>query len=122
MAIGVYPLNITFAQRRRALWEHLRETMERDEMWSAYAESYDPIIGEFTDYKELVERVVAQIDGAENCLDIGAGTGNTTIELHRKAPKRHVHAVDVNHNMLRKLHTKLEQHPRLQRAYNNHSR
>ena len=74
-------------------------------------ESYDPIIGEFTDYKELVERVVAQIDGAENCLDIGAGTGNTTIELHRKAPKRHVHAVDVNHNMLRKLHTKLEQHP-----------
>jgi len=53
-------LNISYAERQDTIWKQLREAMTREESWSRYAECYDPIIADFSQNKELVERVVRQ--------------------------------------------------------------
>ncbi len=105
-------LSVNFCERADVLWEKLKEVAMRDVSWSKYAESYDDIIGEYPEYQKLVDLVVSQIGKSEVCLDLGAGTGNTTLALHRKAKlggfDRLVTAIDTNEEMLARLIKKLE--------------
>src|SRR5262245_22484792 len=89
-------LNVSYVQWSEKFWTYVREVMQRDELWSTYAESYDPIIGAYQENQDLVRVVVEQVDDAEWCLDVGAGTGNSTMELLRANPNRRVVAIDIN--------------------------
>ena len=112
-------LSVAFAQRPAALQESLLMAMGRDQMWSTYADYYDLIIGEFSHYQSLVEQVVNQVDGSERCLDIGAGTGGTTLRLLETMETRTVHAVEPNYRMLRLLDGKIKEHDRRAKAENS---
>ena len=105
-------LSIRYCEREDDLWAHLKEIAMREIRWSKYAESYDEIIGDYPEYQKLVELIVAQVGNSEECLDLGAGTGNTTIALHNKAQvagrQRRVTAIDTNEEMLFRLGNKLE--------------
>jgi len=100
-------LNIDYAEREKEIWGKLKETMTSDETWSLYAKNYDSIIASFSENKELVKKVVERIGRRENCLDIGAGTGSTTIEMLKTLESRKVHAIDMNYFMLKCLHQKV---------------
>ncbi|HYH65039.1 MAG TPA: methyltransferase domain-containing protein [Urbifossiella sp.] len=107
----VVNLNASYVQRAEEFWKYIEAVMERDEMWSAYAESYDPIISSFQDNQDLVQFVVDQVDGAKRCLDVGAGTGSTTVRLLATNPEREVVAIDINKKMLEQLDRKLDANP-----------
>lgn len=99
--------------RRRRFWQRLEFVMNREANWSKYAHSYDPIIGSFPEYQKLVDLVTGMVGAARNCLDLGAGTGNATIELLESELTRSVRAIEGNAEMLEKLDQKLAAKPEL---------
>jgi len=83
-------------------------TVQTHALWSDYADCYDPVIADFSENRKLVKKVVDKIgDSPLNCLDIGAGTGSTTLELLNRNPARRVHAIEPNGEMVKRLHGKL---------------
>jgi ubiquinone/menaquinone biosynthesis C-methylase UbiE len=101
-------LSISYAERSDEVWGHLLEGIRRDELWSRYAGCYDEIIAAFAANKDLVNAVVLLAGDAKNCIDVGAGTGSTTIKLLETKADREVYAVDSNYRMLARLKSNLD--------------
>lgn len=80
-------------------------TMESN--WSEYAVSYDKLLLNFEPYLKLQELVCSELSGMRRCADIGAGTGNTTLELIKQDSRRTVHAIEPNEEMLSIFRKKL---------------
>jgi len=93
------------------LWKHLKLIMTRESNWSKYAHCYDLIIGEFTEYKNLRNKIVDLVGTSRHqCLEIGCGTGNCVIRLLETDPSRTVTAIEGNEEMLCCLEQKLSAH------------
>jgi ubiquinone/menaquinone biosynthesis C-methylase UbiE len=76
-------------------------------IWDSYAFSYDRILTQLSFYNDAVERHVRALskDGVSRVLDLGAGTGNVTVQLLRRGQR--VTAVDRSHAMLEGLRQKV---------------
>ncbi len=90
------------------LWNQVVDRQDRDTIWANYASVYDELLLHFTDYMNLLEKVAKQMAGIEQCVDLGAGTGNSALALLRSSPTRSVVAVDSSDAMLRRLRKKLD--------------
>lgn len=100
-------MEIESAERERELRDMLSKERRRQLTWDFYAVSYDRVLPLLPFYKEVVKRHVKAMSAPNinNVLDLGAGTGNVTIELLRA--NRNVVAVDLSRAMLEKLRTKV---------------
>jgi ubiquinone/menaquinone biosynthesis C-methylase UbiE len=83
--------------------------------WSKYSAVYDQLLLHFPDYRDLLRKVSAEVGDARLCADLGAGTGNSTIQLLDDESDRRVWAVDSNSFMIQRLASKVGQkyHDRL---------
>ncbi|MGH8487609.1 MAG: methyltransferase domain-containing protein [Gammaproteobacteria bacterium] len=61
----------------------------------------------FDPYNELIRKAVSLLDDARAVADLGAGTGNVTVELFRQLPYRDVWALESNQEMIDLLQRKL---------------
>lgn len=100
-------LNVSRADRAKELWAAVHRRIRDELHWARYAVSYDALLVKFEEYGELVRSVVSRLDNCHRVLDLGAGTGNGTIELLEKRRDREVWAVESNHAMLSRLIDKL---------------
>jgi len=72
---------------------------ENRDFWDRLAGWYDPVTLKLTrDYPALVQRIVHDVNGVENVLEVATGTGLVAIELARKAGI--VEAVDFSPRMI----------------------
>ena len=72
----------------------------------------------FEEYSKLLALVCSKLGGARNCADLGAGTGNGTLELLRQHDQRTVWAIEPNEEMLVRLRGKVEDDPALKNRVN----
>ncbi len=108
-------LNICHVDEREKFWRAMEQTLAQEVNWAKYAKVYDTVIGDFEGYRELLNLVVGNVGPARVCLDLGAGTGNSTVRLLSSDAQRTVLSVDNNEAMLRILDRKLaEQGPDFQ--------
>jgi ubiquinone/menaquinone biosynthesis C-methylase UbiE len=84
------------------------QNLRTDVNWSAYAAQYDKIIGEFSEYRKLVDTVVTKMGEPEKCLDLGAGTGTVMFALLAASQKTKVMAIEKNEAMLDCLLRKMD--------------
>jgi ubiquinone/menaquinone biosynthesis C-methylase UbiE len=103
-------LNIASAEKEVELWRDLEQTLQEVVNWSRYAVSYDKLLFPFTDYNALVDLVISQLGEAPLCVDLGAGTGNATLQLLQTHPSRQVWAIESNEMMLQYLRQKVGAH------------
>jgi ubiquinone/menaquinone biosynthesis C-methylase UbiE len=77
-------------------------------VFEAYATRYDRVLPKLPNYREMLERHLRRIEPKPgmHVLDLGAGTGNLSLELLRRGA--HVTAVDVSTAMLNELRQKLD--------------
>ena len=70
--------------------------------WSQYAVAYDRVLMRYPGYIELVRMHCGSVQKAPpgRVLDLGAGTGNITLEILKQCPERRVIVVDYNQSML----------------------
>jgi ubiquinone/menaquinone biosynthesis C-methylase UbiE len=82
-----------------------------EDIWDAYAKSYDSVLPILPFYQEAVNRHVAalSIHGARNVIDVGAGTGNVAIPLVQRGIA--VTAIDISAGMLKQLRSKAKDCP-----------
>lgn len=99
-------LNVRFVQRDKDYWKNAEQVLERERLWTSYAESYDAVVQKYPKYKDLVKKVVRQVENCKLCLEIGAGTGNTTLALLNQNDGT-VTAIESNDAMLEQLTKKL---------------
>ena len=72
---------------------------ENIEFWDRIAKRYDRITLKLTkDYSALMRRIVDEINGAENVLEVATGSGLIAIEVAKKA--KMVEAVDISSKMI----------------------
>lgn len=102
-------------------WEDLTAVVTRTVNWTRYALTYDRVIGNFGEYQKLEERAVRLVcenvrpnghPGGLRLLDLGAGTGNSTVRLLREYEEGTIDAVDNNAAMLLRLEDKLNEKDR----------
>ena len=78
---------------------------ENRKFWDRIARRYDRLTMKLTrDYPALVQRIVNDVNGAENVLEVATGTGLVAIELARNAGR--VEAVDFSSEMIEFATTK----------------
>ncbi len=106
-AWAVY-LNIESCENAALLWSDLQRRLESELNWSRYAISYDKLLLNFSANVQLLETIVAKVAGCQRCLDLGAGTGNVTLQLLQSDDSRFVCAVEPNHAMAQQLISKVE--------------
>jgi ubiquinone/menaquinone biosynthesis C-methylase UbiE len=99
-------LDVIDAEDSARLWHDMLARIEDEVGWSRYGVVYDDLLLQFPDYRALVQQVAGLVGGSRRCIDLGAGTGNGTIELLRD-PEREVWAVEINETMLHHLRAKL---------------
>src|SRR5262249_24566968 len=99
-------LNIVGAEKKEALWNELKRLLDARVNLTLYAPSYDQLVLNFDEYGRLIKLVCSKLEGAKQCADLGAGTGNGTLELLREQPDRTVWAVDPCEEMLTRLRSK----------------
>jgi ubiquinone/menaquinone biosynthesis C-methylase UbiE len=77
-----------------------------EQVWAAYAESYDHILPILPFYQEAVRRHVEALTGAGilRVIDVGAGTGN--VAVHLASHGLEVTAMDISGAMLDQLRRK----------------
>jgi SAM-dependent methyltransferase len=77
-----------------------------EQVWEAYAESYDHILPILPFYQEAVRRHVNRLTGAsiQRVIDVGAGTGNVAVQLAPRGVE--VTAIDISRAMLDQLRGK----------------
>ncbi|NRB47970.1 MAG: class I SAM-dependent methyltransferase [Saprospiraceae bacterium] len=72
--------------------------------WNAYAQQYDLLLAYNpyyqTTYKEIITKIQSwDIDAGSKLADLGAGTGNYSVELAKHFPQAQVLHIDSNKNM-----------------------
>lgn len=97
-------LNVQSVENREAYEKELKRALEEQVNWRVYATSYDHVLTRFSEYRSLLRRHVDAVAARNRILDLGAGTGNVSLEL-LKAGKE-VTAVDYNEAMLTRLREK----------------
>lgn len=107
MAWAVY-LNIESCEKPELLWGDLQRRLESELHWSRYAVSYDKLLLNFPEYIRLLENVVSRVSGSRRILDLGAGTGNATLQLLQSGNDMEVCSVEPNHAMAQQLISKVE--------------
>jgi ubiquinone/menaquinone biosynthesis C-methylase UbiE len=105
-------LFIVSAERSEELWASIVRRLEQEVTWSRYAVVYDKLLLNFPDYLDLLKIVVSQIEHAQLCLDLGAGTGNSALALLDNDPTRIVWAIESNEIMLRQFRNKVSENYR----------
>jgi ubiquinone/menaquinone biosynthesis C-methylase UbiE len=100
-------LNILDAERLGDLWDAIRRKLRERVNWSAYSLVYDKILLRFARYNTLVQKVAGRLQGLGTCADLGAGTGNGTIQLRRQNPSMTIYAIEPNDQMLTQMVSKL---------------
>jgi ubiquinone/menaquinone biosynthesis C-methylase UbiE len=105
-------LNIVLAEKNAELRKHLAATLADKLNWTRYAFAYDKLLTPFEDYHHLVKLVVSKVENARVCIDLGAGTGNGTLQLLKENRRRIVWAVESNEGMLRYLRSKVQKQGR----------
>ena len=100
-------MEVQSAENEGELWKTLSREHRRQLTWESYAVSYDRVLPLLPFYQEVVKRHVESMSAPdiENILDLGAGTGNVTVELLKI--NRKVTALDLSRAMLAKLRTKV---------------
>ena len=108
--LWVVGLNISSVEEKKAkeFWQQIFQKLSEEANWTVYATSYDKLLSNFDAYDKLIKKVVSRVGNAKKCIDLGAGTGNTALELLKK-PNRQVWAVEENDQMLERLAGKLEE-------------
>lgn len=81
--------------------------------WDAYAEKYDMLLSYNPFYKELKEEVFYKMKSWKvkvggTIVDLGAGTGNYSIEIARLFPSAQILHIDNNEGMNKIAHEKAE--------------
>ena len=72
---------------------------ENIQFWDRIAKRYDWITVKLTrDYPALIQRIVSDVNGAENVLEVATGTGLIAIELARSVGM--IEAIDVSSKMI----------------------
>lgn len=101
-------LNITQvdSEHEEALWAALDKRLNQEVNWSIYAKLYDRMLHQFDDYQALVKKMVELIGDAKDVVDLGAGTGNVSLEMLKQSRERTVLAVESNEEMLAQLRDK----------------
>jgi len=96
---------------------------ENIEFWDRIAKRYDWITLKLTkDYSALIQRIVDEIDGSENVLEVATGSGLIAVELARKA--KMIEAIDISSKMIELAKIKASEnqieniHFSVQSAYN----
>ena len=96
---------------------------ENIQFWDRIAKRYDWITSKLTkNYSALTRRIVHEIDGAENVLEVATGSGLIAIELAGKA--KMIEAVDISSEMIELSKNKASEnqieniHFSVQSAYN----
>jgi ubiquinone/menaquinone biosynthesis C-methylase UbiE len=102
-------LVIVNVERSDELWASVVRRLEQEVNWSRYAVIYDALLLNFPDYMDLLNIVARQIQDAQLCLDLGAGTGNSALALLDNDPTRVVWAVESNEVMLRQFRRKVSE-------------
>jgi ubiquinone/menaquinone biosynthesis C-methylase UbiE len=101
-------LNVKEVEREEAtFWNTILKRIQDEVGWSRYAVVYDNLLLEFDEYRKLITLVANQVGSAARCIDLGAGTGNTTLYLLQSDPEREVWYVEINETMLRHFRAKL---------------
>lgn len=100
-------LNVTYAERAEEMWADLEKRLAADVNWAIYAKLYDRMLLQFDPYNELVAKAVYLLGDAEVVADLGAGTGNVTVDLLEHRFNRQVWALESNEEMLEQLRRKL---------------
>ncbi|MGH8509526.1 MAG: caspase, EACC1-associated type [Gammaproteobacteria bacterium] len=100
-------LNILQAEHAPEMWADLERRLTTEVNWSIYAKLYDAMLVHFDPYNELIRKAVSLLGDARSVADLGAGTGNVTIELFRQLPYREVWALESNQEMIELLQRKL---------------
>ena len=104
-AAWVLNFDIDATEERSQLLTALQRTFQDHRHWRLYAQSYDPILTNFDPYLNFVKQHLEALKPAgSRILDLGAGTGNLTLELLRAGKK--VYAIDHSDAMLGKLRLK----------------
>ncbi len=95
-----------------AFQQDIIRVLSLDLMWSDYAMSYDRLLNATKSYPELIHRLIGGYDGVAaipqqaRVLDLGAGTGNVTLQLIMSGRDRVVFAAENNRTMLEMLRAK----------------
>ncbi len=97
-------LNVNSVERRAEFDKALEVELSRHVNWRIYSAAYDKVLTRFKGYRELVKRHCNAVAARNHILDLGAGTGNATLEL-LKAGKQVV-AIEFNEAMLSRLREK----------------
>lgn len=102
-------LNVKEVEREeQTFWKTILKRIQDEVGWSRYAVVYDNLLLEFEEYGKLIKLVADQVGSAARCIDLGAGTGNTTLHLLESDPEREVWYVEINETMLRHFRAKLK--------------
>lgn len=111
LAEWIITLNIDAVEKKEKYLNDLERIIIEYQHWRIYNSSYDPILTVFEPYMVMVRQFVDVVSNCgERILDLGAGTGNLTLELLKKGKK--VYAIDYSDAMLSTLRKKCE-------GYNN---
>jgi demethylmenaquinone methyltransferase/2-methoxy-6-polyprenyl-1,4-benzoquinol methylase len=94
-------------ERDKEYWETLDWERHRQLIWESYAISYDRVLPILPFYQDVIRRHVEAMNTSniETVFDLGAGTGNVTVDLLRTG--RLVTALDLSRAMLQKLRHKI---------------
>ncbi|MCZ6862124.1 MAG: methyltransferase domain-containing protein [Alphaproteobacteria bacterium] len=93
-------------ERNKEYWETLDWERRRQLIWESYAISYDRVLPILPFYQDVIARHVEamRVPNIESVFDLGAGTGNVTVELLKNGHL--VTALDLSRAMLEKLRHK----------------
>lgn len=79
-------------------------------MWDIYAKNYDTAVLSFSAYKELMQKVIENLDlrSDDYVLDLGCGTGNLENFIKHSDLDFKFECVDISENMLKVARKKLK--------------
>lgn len=102
-------MEILEIEHRSQYQDALRKRFTHELMWEIYAASYDRILLELPFYQEVLKRHISAMSSSaiKHILDIGAGTGNVSVQLLQK--DKIITAVDTSNAMLKKFYSKLDE-------------
>mgnify|MGYP000663305532 CR=1 FL=1 len=76
-------------------------------LWDDFAPRAYDSLADLSIYKEMVEKMLEYLEGYDNILDVGCGTGNLLIRLAQKG--KTVYGIDSSKGMLKKTKEKIKE-------------